>query len=153
MTTTADITGYRYHHAELGCAHAYLLPTVTRILSEHFAIADSERRVFDVGCGNGAVAAYLAAHGYQVAGVDPSAEGVAQARSNHPELQIEQGSAYDDLAARFGTFPAVISLEVVEHVYAPRAYAATIYSLLQPGGLAVLSWVLEEPGDCPDEPV
>jgi 2-polyprenyl-6-hydroxyphenyl methylase/3-demethylubiquinone-9 3-methyltransferase len=33
----------------------------------------------------------------------------------------------------------VISLEVVEHVYAPRSFAATIFDLLEPGGIAVLS--------------
>jgi 2-polyprenyl-6-hydroxyphenyl methylase/3-demethylubiquinone-9 3-methyltransferase len=41
--------------------------------------------------------------------------------------------------AKFGTFPAVISLEVVEHVYAPRDYARQLFELVQPGGLAVIS--------------
>ncbi|MFM6377322.1 MAG: methyltransferase domain-containing protein [Microcystis sp.] len=33
----------------------------------------------------------------------------------------------------------LISLEVVEHVYAPRDYAKTVYNLLQPGGYALIS--------------
>ena len=33
----------------------------------------------------------------------------------------------------------VLSLEVVEHVYFPRQYAATVFSLLQEGGTAILS--------------
>ena len=36
-------------------------------------------------------------------------------------------------------FPIVISLEVVEHVYAPRDYAATLLSLVEPGGVAIVS--------------
>lgn len=49
------------------------------------------------------------------------------------------GSAYDDLAEQYGQFPVVLSLEVVEHVYAPRDYARTVFSLLRPGGVAIIS--------------
>jgi 2-polyprenyl-6-hydroxyphenyl methylase/3-demethylubiquinone-9 3-methyltransferase len=108
-------------------------------LERHFSAKKSERRVIDVGCGNGAVAEYLNQQGYQVTGVDPSAEGIVQARAAYPQLTFEQGSAYDDLVTTFGTFPAVISLEVVEHVYAPRAFAATVYDLLECGGIVVIS--------------
>jgi 2-polyprenyl-6-hydroxyphenyl methylase/3-demethylubiquinone-9 3-methyltransferase len=139
MTSHPDASGYRYHDTQLSGAHAYLLPAVTKILERYFASARSERRVFDIGCGNGAVAAYLAELGYSMTGVDPSKEGIEQARMAFPQLAIEQGSAYDDLRSKFGEYPAVISLEVVEHVYAPRAYAATVFNLLQSGGIAVIS--------------
>lgn len=33
----------------------------------------------------------------------------------------------------------VVSLEVVEHVYAPRNYARTLFDLLEPGGTAIVS--------------
>jgi 2-polyprenyl-6-hydroxyphenyl methylase/3-demethylubiquinone-9 3-methyltransferase len=52
---------------------------------------------------------------------------------------LEEGSCYDDLRSRFGTFPLLLSLEVVEHVYAPRDYAWCVANLLQPGGLAIIS--------------
>ena len=52
---------------------------------------------------------------------------------------MEFGSTEEDLAARFGTFPVVISLEVVEHVYAPREYISRIRDLLEPGGSVILS--------------
>ncbi len=77
--------------------------------------------------------------GWTVVGVDPSASGVAQANAAHPELRIEQGSSEEALAARFGTFPIVVSLEVIEHVYAPRRFVRAIHELLEPGGLAVIS--------------
>ena len=88
---------------------------------------------------NGSVASALARLGWDVTGVDPSAEGIAQANANYPELRLEQGSAYDDLVARYGRFPVVTSLEVVEHVYFPRRYAATLFALLEPGGTAIVS--------------
>ena len=52
---------------------------------------------------------------------------------------LRVGSAYDPLHESFGTFPLVVSLEVVEHVYAPRAYASCVYDLLSPNGYALIS--------------
>ena len=77
--------------------------------------------------------------GYEVTGIDPSEEGIAIAQEAFPELDLHRGSAYDDLAARFGQFPAVVSLEVVEHVYYPRKYASCVYDLLEENGIAIIS--------------
>lgn len=132
-----DDTGYEFAHGGHSCAHAYLLPTVRRLLDGLGHPRGT--RLFDLGCGNGSTAAALTADGWDVTGVDVSEEGLAQARAHHPELRIEKGSAYDDLAARHGRFPVVISLEVVEHLYAPRRFAATVRDLLEPGGTAIVS--------------
>lgn len=121
-----------------GHAHAYLLPTVERLITLH-AQRSAPRRIFDLGCGNGSVAAHFTSRGFEVVGVDPATEGIAQANRNYPELQLKIGSAYDELSASFGTFPVVISLEVVEHVYSPREFAATLFELVEPGGIAVVS--------------
>lgn len=131
------ISGYRYDSAELGHAHDYLLPTVLRVLGG--VEMAGERRLFELGCGNGSVAQVLSVRGWDVTGVDPSVEGIAQAQAAYPALQFATGSAYDDLAASYGQFPVVLSLEVVEHVYAPRHYARTVYDLLQAGGTAIIS--------------
>ena len=61
-------------------------------------------RLFDLGCGNGSVAAHMADRGWDVTGVDPSAEGIAQANRAYPDIRLEQGSAYDDLAEKYGRF-------------------------------------------------
>ena len=72
-------------------------------------------------------------------GIDPSEQGIAYAHETYPSINLSQGSAYDNLSAKFGRFPVVLSLEVVEHVYNPRRYAATMFSLLEPGGTAIIS--------------
>ena len=128
-----SISGYRYHHAKTNKTHGYLLPTVEQ------ALGGGDKNVFDLGCGNGSVAAHLASLGYDVSGVDPSTDGIDQANKTHPHLSLRRGSAYDDLASQYGRFAAVVSLEVVEHVYDPRKYAATLYDLVQEGGCAVVS--------------
>ena len=135
--TEPKISGYEWKSAELTTSHDYLLPAVLQELTA--ILPQSGGRVFDLGCGNGSVGNALAQRGYEVTGIDPSAEGIAQANKQFPHLRLLQGSAYDDLTAIYGTFPAVISLEVVEHVYSPRQYAGTLFSLVEPGGTAIVS--------------
>ncbi|MFB1489922.1 MULTISPECIES: class I SAM-dependent methyltransferase [unclassified Thiocapsa] len=136
--TAIEISGYRYDGAMLGHSHGYLLPSVLRALNA-LNLPTDKRRLFELGCGNGSVASVLSQRGWDVTGVDPSVEGIAQARLAYPALKLDEGSAYDDLAARYGRFPVVLSLEVVEHVYAPRHYARTLLDLLCPGGVAIIS--------------
>lgn len=134
----AESTAYPYPDAHHARAHEYLLPAVRSELAAFFE-RSVDRRVFDLGCGNGSVAASLTTEGFVVTGVDSSTDGISRANEAYPSLQLKLGSAYDDLAGRFGEFPAVISLEVVEHVYAPRAFARTLFSLVEPGGIALVS--------------
>lgn len=129
-----DIGGYHWENAALTSSHKYLLPALLRELSML-----QPGRLFDLGCGNGSVANTLAQYGWSVIGVDPSTEGIAVARLHYPHLQLYVGSAYEDLAAKYGRFRVVISLEVIEHVYFPRKYAATLFDLLEPRGVAVIS--------------
>ncbi|HTT81178.1 MAG TPA: methyltransferase domain-containing protein, partial [Stellaceae bacterium] len=53
--------------------------------------------------------------------------------------RFHQADAYEPLADRFGQFPAVVSLEVVEHVVWPRKFIATCQDLLEPNGTLILS--------------
>ncbi|MEM6274519.1 MAG: methyltransferase domain-containing protein [Myxococcota bacterium] len=124
---------YRYTNSRPSHTHAYLLPTVERHLERTRA-----KTVFDLGCGNGSAANQLASQ-YQVSGIDASSEGIREANRAFPKLKLAIGSAYDDLAQEYGTFDAVISLEVVEHLYDPRRWASTLFSLVRPGGVAVVS--------------
>lgn len=133
-----DISGYQHPEGGLSQSHGYLLPTVFEALGELDRDA-AGRRVFELGCGNGSVADELARHGWDITGVDPSVEGIGQAQAAYPQLKLEAGSAYDDLASRYGRFPVVLSLEVVEHVYAPRHYARTLFDLVEAGGTAIVS--------------
>lgn len=131
-----NISGYQYAQANFVCAHEYLLPAIEAAM-RNFKITPSA--AFDLGCGNGAVANWLASKGFDVSGVDPSTSGIKAANATYPSLNLQVGSAYDPLPELFGTFPFLISLEVVEHVYAPRDYVASVRDLLVPGGYAFIS--------------
>jgi 2-polyprenyl-3-methyl-5-hydroxy-6-metoxy-1,4-benzoquinol methylase len=139
MKSVEAISGYRYAPvAKHTHAHDFLLPAVRAELETLKASLDIPR-LFDLGCGNGSVGAVLFQDGWEVTGVDPSTDGIAAAHASYPMLRLEAGSAYDDLAARYGRFPVAVSLEVVEHVYAPRDYARALFDLLEPGGTAIVS--------------
>jgi 2-polyprenyl-3-methyl-5-hydroxy-6-metoxy-1,4-benzoquinol methylase len=128
---------YRYSDGNLNNSHEFLMPRVLREL----ALLGGTRpmRAFDLGCGNGSVARELVASGWDVTGVDPSEEGVTLAKLSAPLARLHLGSAYDDLSSVYGRFPVVLSLEVVEHLYFPRKWAATVFDLLEPKGVAVIS--------------
>jgi len=131
-------TDYNYHDASCNHSHKYLLPCIDKILDQKNIKAGT--KIFDLGCGNGSVGAWLQqAKGLDVTGVDPSVEGVNEAQKAYPDLNINIGSAYDDLQKKYGCFPVVTSLEVVEHVYDPRRYAATLFNLVEEDGFAIIS--------------
>jgi 2-polyprenyl-6-hydroxyphenyl methylase/3-demethylubiquinone-9 3-methyltransferase len=135
MSSVEALREYNYDNPEVTFSHGYLFPAVVRMLGQ----VPKSTPIFELGCGNGANAAELTKLGYSVTGVDPSEPGIAIANRHFPECKLEVGSSDEDLAARFGTFDALISLEVVEHVYSPRRYVETIDALLRPGGVAVIS--------------
>ncbi|MGR9099991.1 MAG: class I SAM-dependent methyltransferase [Gammaproteobacteria bacterium] len=134
----SNLPGYRYSDPGLNGAHEFLLPKVLQILAG-MTLQDADKRLFELGCGNGSVANALSQRGWDVTGVDPSSEGIALARNHYPELKLEMGSAYDDLVSRYGRYPVILSLEVIEHVYFPRHYARTLFDLLDRGGTAIIS--------------
>ena len=137
IDATDDGSSLEYSDAHALVSHEYLLPKVCAIIDG--LAAGKPTRIFDVGAGNGSVANELCRGGHQVTGVDPSATGVAQANKAYPAIRIELGSAYDDLAQRYGRFPVVLSLEVIEHLLYPRRLARTAFDLLEPGGTLILS--------------
>ncbi len=77
---------YHYQNSCCGTAHAYLLPSLSQIFAD---LAPPEKRIFDLGCGNGSIANWLSEKGFQVSGCDPSESGIAEAkRQKKPILNL-----------------------------------------------------------------
>lgn len=97
------------------------------------------KTALDVGCGAGLMCEPLARMGATVTGVDAAPENVAAAKA-HAEaqgLEIEYVSA--EVSALSGGYDLVTSMEVIEHVADPGAFASALASRLAPGGLMILS--------------
>lgn len=140
MNNIESISGYNYEDSVLNNSHGFLLPAVKPEVDMLLHnLPENQRRIFDLGCGNGSVSNWLNQNGWDVTGIDASVEGIAQAQNNYPNITLEHASVYDDLPERYGQFSAVISLEVIEHLYNPRALTQQLYNLLLPGGTAIIS--------------
>lgn len=96
--------------------------------------------VFDAGCGGGDFSIGLAEAGFTVFGSDMSQSGVAHACSLGTG-QFKVASVYEPLAPPFGrtTFDAIVSVEVIEHLYSPRTFAMRTFEALEPGGVLVVT--------------
>ncbi len=73
-------------------------------------------------------------------GIDLSEGGIAKSRERKCGT-FKVASVYDDFGAIFPAtkFDAVISVEVIEHLYDPRTFTRRIYDALGPGGLAIIT--------------
>lgn len=100
-----------------------------------------EKRILDVGCGNGFWANQFAKLGYDVVGIDPSETGIEQARKAYPGIRFEVMGIGADTCRQLGVdpFDIVVSLEVVEHLYLPRQWAAGCRSAIRPQGRLICS--------------
>jgi 2-polyprenyl-6-hydroxyphenyl methylase/3-demethylubiquinone-9 3-methyltransferase len=97
-------------------------------------------RVLDLGCGNGAFTAAIGAAGFAVSGCDSSASGIAIAQKAHPDIHFFSQDLCSPLEERHrGEYDAVISMEVIEHLPAPRVLMERALQALRRGGAFVLS--------------
>lgn len=105
-----------------------------------YALANlpDDSRVLDVGCGIGDVVRMLSDRSLRSTGVDISMHSLTIARGASPSGDYVAASA-DRLPFPDGTFDALISIEVLEHLPDDRAGAIEMARVLKPNGLLVAS--------------
>lgn len=96
------LRSHRWRTAQNSCA--YLLP--------HLHPGQS---LLDVGCGPATITADLAGRVGSVVGIDPSPEVIAQARTDHPDLDLRVG----DLFEHEGHYDVVHAHQVLQHLSDP----------------------------------
>jgi SAM-dependent methyltransferase len=101
------------------------------------------QRVCDLGCGNGYLASRLGASGLKVTGIDASESGLALARRYYENNDVnfvcaQINSELKGLLYENSRFDAVVSSDVIEHLYRPAALIEAAASLLKPGGYLIV---------------
>jgi 2-polyprenyl-3-methyl-5-hydroxy-6-metoxy-1,4-benzoquinol methylase len=139
MTTTERVgISYEYKAANHEVSHSYLKPIIDKLVVD----IPAGSTVLDMGCGNGSFLSLYRDRGWSLHGTDFSPTGIEIARSNYPEIEFILGDAQtsaDDLLDQIGPVDLVISTEVIEHLYDPKAFLLTAYSVLKPGGVLVVT--------------
>ncbi|RAK12008.1 pimeloyl-CoA biosynthesis protein BioC [Salipiger aestuarii] len=97
------------------------------------------RRVIDIGCGRGDLAAALVRRGYAVTGVDPSQEALNFARARAPGAEFLLAGA-DAIPGRTGSYGAAIFMNSLHHIPAAIMGAGLqeAMRLLRPDGVLVV---------------
>jgi SAM-dependent methyltransferase len=118
-------------------------PMFLEAILGYLAAAGDIKRVLDAGCGDGNFSESLAHAGYTIFGIDLSEGGIQKALERKTRnASFRVASVYDDLRESFsdcGEFDAVVSVEVIEHLYDPRRFVKRVYESLRPGGLVVVT--------------
>jgi 2-polyprenyl-6-hydroxyphenyl methylase/3-demethylubiquinone-9 3-methyltransferase len=101
-------------------------------------------KIIDVGSGAGLVSEPISRLGADMLGIDAAERNVRiaerHAASNGASVRYRQALP-EDLADSAGSFDAVLSLEVVEHVADLPAFLAALSRLVRPGGILVIGTI------------
>ncbi len=122
---------------ELQQASKYLLPSVTDLIRD----VPPHGVVVDLGCGNGSVLAQFRQRGWELHGFDISRRAIEIASKAYSDIQFDCVDLTTDLSSHplAGRCDAVISTEVIEHIFLPRLYVKNCFSFLKPGGILIIS--------------
>jgi ubiquinone/menaquinone biosynthesis C-methylase UbiE len=94
------------------------------------------KRALDIGCGTGHHVQWLRARGYDVVGVDGSADMLRRARENNPGVRFEQCDV-ESLPLPDGAFDLILCIEVLRYLPSPHGALAEMARVLRPGGLVL----------------
>jgi 2-polyprenyl-3-methyl-5-hydroxy-6-metoxy-1,4-benzoquinol methylase len=123
--------------AEQNWLRSGLYADIGAVLTQHC----TGNRLLDVGCGTGALLAYMQdQHGFATTGIEPSAEAAAFASQQGLHVYAD---TLDEFVQRCQTealqpFDAITLLHVLEHIPDPVQTIDHITALLRPGGVVCI---------------
>jgi 2-polyprenyl-6-hydroxyphenyl methylase/3-demethylubiquinone-9 3-methyltransferase len=135
-TRNSGVAEYAYKSAGPNHSHDYLLPVVADFVKR----IPPHSRILDFGCGNGSMLARFREMGFNLHGVDASTSGIEQARRHYGSIAFHLADLTSSLPPTLPaqSFDAVISTEVIEHVFEPRCFVRNAFDLLKPGGQCLI---------------
>lgn len=130
-----DDYGWQTESGPQSCG--YITPKIISILKS----LDSQR-VADIGAGNGALCRVIKKSGIDVVGIEYDKKGVDVAQKNNNDIKFYNFGVQDnplEILAHESQFDAIVSTEVVEHLFSPHLLPRYAHPLLKKGGHLVIS--------------
>lgn len=93
-------------------------------------------RVLDVGCGSGSLVESLRDLGWDAEGIDTDPKAIEAGRSRGLPVRV---GGIEEMGYSAGSFDAITSNHVVEHVHDPLALLQECCRLLKPGGTLIMA--------------
>ncbi len=144
--TTNDGFGHDLYHAQLHgnfferVFHSNRIETLLRLITTEIEL-EPGARALDVGCNTGPMLIPLRQRGYDVVGIDISADDVQQAERYLCERNLPAGrlSVGDGtrLPFRDQSFDLVLLIDILEHTDRPERIVSEARRLLVPGGIVI----------------
>lgn len=129
---------YGYEDEGPRYAHRYLWKPLVDFIGP-----PENKKVLDLGCGNGWLSRLLIQKGVDLFGIDASASGIQLAKKYYPERFFVHDLSKGDLPVVLANqkFNTVISTEVIEHLYDPKSLLKLSKKILlrNGGGELILS--------------
>lgn len=94
------------------------------------------RRLLEIGCARGELLALACARGWDVRGIEISADAAESARNEYG-LPVHTGTLEEN-ADRIDHVDVLIATDVIEHVTSPQRFASAARHVLRPGGIAIV---------------
>ncbi len=136
-TSSNNVTDYGWDTPAGPCSCNYITPKILSILKSL-----PIKRIADIGSGNGALCGTLKNNGFDVAGIEYDAQGCDISTKTYPDIQFYnlgvEGNP-NEVLENEESFDAVVSTEVVEHLYSPHNLPIFSGALLKEKGYLILS--------------
>lgn len=130
-----NVKNYGWISSEASTCNDFISPKIIQICSEL-----GVRRILDIGCGNGVVSAHLANSGFHVTGCDTDEKGIEIAKQSVSSVNFQVLGVYDDPVLLGETdFEAVVSTEVIEHLFLPSYLPKFAKAVLKDSGYLIIS--------------
>ncbi len=104
-------------------------------------VGDGEKRLLDVGCGDGRFLSLLREFGHpdwELAGLEFDESAIAKCREMGFETFAERVEDFAEKPEQQARYDAVVMLQLIEHVEDPALICERVRSLLRPGGVFII---------------
>lgn len=132
-----SVNNYGWKSAKAPESSGYINSKVVVILKSL-----AQHRIVDIGSGNGNLCAEILKLGLSATGIEYDKGGCEIAKSAYPAISFYNFGVEDDPALLLQQelpFDAVVSTEVVEHLYAPHCLPQYAHAILKANGYLIVS--------------